>query len=48
MLYDDTFKKVVLQAKCKELGLSYAGRKADLIERLNDFAHDEQEPAPEP
>ena len=35
--YDETWKIVDLQKKCKELSLPYGGRKILLIERLNTF-----------
>ena len=36
-LYDDSYKYVDLKSKFKDLGLSYSGRKVDLINRLKAY-----------
>lgn len=43
-MFNQTWKVVDLQNECKKLKISYAGRKSDLVKRLNDFKlinHDE-------
>ena len=35
--FDESYLIKDLQAKCKELGLSYGGRKIEIIKRLNDY-----------
>ena len=47
VVYDSSYLIQDLQKKCKELKISYAGKKADLIKRLNEHFKNKQN-SPEP
>ena len=37
-MYDLTWKVLDLQNECRRLKISYAGRKSDLVKRLNEYS----------